>query len=94
MDEYIGQILQFAFNWPPQQWLLCNGQHLPIQSYEPLFALIGTTYGGNGVTEFAIPDLRKKDANGNYYQPGEIMADGLPYIESFICVEGIFPPRQ
>ncbi len=94
MDEYIGQILQFAFNWPPQQWLLCNGQHLPIQSYEPLFALIGTTYGGNGVTEFAIPDLRKKNSLGNYYNPGEIMQDGTPYIESFICVEGIFPSRQ
>ncbi len=93
MDEYIGSILPFAFNWAPENWMQCHGQLLAINQYQALFALIGTTYGGNGVTTFALPDLRKKDVNGNYYQPGEIMTDGTPYIENSICIQGIFPPR-
>ena len=93
MDEYIGSILLMAFNWAPKGWYVCHGQTLSIVQYEALFALIGTTYGGNGITTFNLPDLRKKNSDGNYYQPGEIMADGTPYIESCICVVGIFPSR-
>ncbi len=93
MDEFIGTILPFAFNWAPEGWMQCHGQQLAIAQYQALFALIGTTYGGNGINTFALPDLRKKDEGGNYYRPGDIMADGTPYIESSICIEGIFPPR-
>jgi microcystin-dependent protein len=93
MDEYIGSILPMAFNWSPQGWYVCHGQVLSINQYQALFALIGATYGGDGVANFKIPDLRKKNSGGNYYQPGEIMEDGTPYIESCICVEGIFPQR-
>ena len=94
MEEYMGTILQFAFNFAPEYWSVCHGQIIAINSNQALFALLGTTYGGNGVTTFALPDLRKKDASGNYYIQGEIMPDGTPYIESYICVQGIFPPRQ
>jgi len=55
---FVGQIKIFAGTFAPQGWLFCNGQLLPISEYETLFNLIGTTYGGDGVTTFALPDLR------------------------------------
>jgi microcystin-dependent protein len=50
----------FGGNFAPQGWLLCNGQLLPISEYDTLFALIGTTYGGDGVTNFALPNLSSR----------------------------------
>lgn len=94
MDEFIATISQFAFNWSPEGWQVCHGQLMSISQNQALFALIGTTYGGDGIQTFGLPDLRKKNENGQYYVQGEIMADGLPYIESYICVQGIFPQRQ
>lgn len=58
MDPYIGTILLFAFPRIPTGWAACDGSLLAISEYEALFTLIGTTYGGNGVTNFALPDLR------------------------------------
>lgn len=58
MDPFIGQIQEFGFNFAPQGWARCDGQLLPISEYDALFALIGTTYGGDGQTTFALPDLR------------------------------------
>jgi len=57
-EAFIGQIIPVAFNWAPRGWYRCEGQLLPIHSNTPLFSLIGTTYGGNGQTTFALPDLR------------------------------------
>jgi microcystin-dependent protein len=57
-DPYIGEIRMFAGNYAPQDWAFCDGQLLPISQYDTLFALIGTTYGGDGQTTFALPDLR------------------------------------
>lgn len=57
-EPFIGQIIAVGFNFVPLNWLACDGQQLPIAQYEALFALIGTTYGGNGQTTFAVPDLR------------------------------------
>lgn len=57
-DPYLGEIRMFAGNFAPNGWALCNGQLLPIQQNQALFAILGTTYGGNGVTTFALPDLR------------------------------------
>lgn len=57
-DPYYGEIRRVAFNFAPRGWALCNGQLLSIASNQPLFALLGTTYGGNGVTTFGLPDLR------------------------------------
>lgn len=58
MDPYLGEIRILSFNWPPKGWMLCNGALLPIAQYTALFSLLGTTYGGNGTTTFALPDLR------------------------------------
>lgn len=58
MDQYIGEIRMFAGNFAPSGWAFCNGQVLPIAENEVLYALLGTTYGGDGQTTFALPDLR------------------------------------
>jgi microcystin-dependent protein len=57
-EPYVGEIRMFAGNFPPVGWMFCDGQVLPIDHYEVLFDLIGTTYGGDGQTTFALPDLR------------------------------------
>lgn len=58
VDPTIGQIIMFAGNFAPSGWMLCNGQLLSIADNTALYALIGTTYGGDGQTTFALPDLR------------------------------------
>ncbi|MEY4903948.1 MAG: hypothetical protein RLZZ292_1763 [Bacteroidota bacterium] len=58
MDPFIGQICLFGFPFEPRGWAFCNGQLLSVREYSPLFALIGTTYGGDGINTFALPDLR------------------------------------
>jgi microcystin-dependent protein len=58
LDPFIGTICMFGFNFPPRTWALCNGQLLSIAQNTALFSLLGTTYGGNGQTTFALPDLR------------------------------------
>jgi microcystin-dependent protein len=58
MDPFIGQIIMFAGNFAPQGWALCDGQLLSIAQNTALFSIVGTTYGGNGQTTFALPDLR------------------------------------
>ncbi|MCT6923030.1 tail fiber protein [Metasolibacillus sp.] len=57
-ESYVGEIRMFAGNYAPKDWALCNGQLLSIAENEILFALIGTTYGGDGQTTFGLPDLR------------------------------------
>jgi len=55
---FVGEIRCFGFNFAPQGWQLCNGALLPISQFETLFNLIGTTYGGDGQSTFAVPDLQ------------------------------------
>jgi microcystin-dependent protein len=57
-EPFLGEIRLMSFSFPPKGWLLCNGQLLPINQNQPLFSLLGTVYGGDGRTTFAIPDLR------------------------------------
>lgn len=57
-DYYLGEIRYVAFNYAPQGWALCNGQTMSIQQNAALFSLLGTTYGGNGTTNFNLPDMR------------------------------------
>jgi microcystin-dependent protein len=57
---YIGEIRMFGGNFAPVGWLLCQGQILPIDQYDVLFNLIGTTYGGDGQTNFALPNLASR----------------------------------
>jgi microcystin-dependent protein len=57
-EPFLSEIRLFSFDFPPQGWALCNGQLLPINQNQALFSLLGTTFGGNGQTNFALPDLR------------------------------------
>ena len=61
-DPYLSEIQLFAFDFPPKGWAHCSGQLLPINQNQALFSLLGTTYGGNGQTNFALPDLRGRAA--------------------------------
>ena len=80
MDEYIGSIELFAFDYAAYGWLLCDGSTLNIRTNTPLFALIGVTYGGDGVTTFKIPNLKG-------FEP-------VPNMQYYIAVQGLFPPRS
>jgi len=57
-DPFLGEIRQAAFAFAPRGWALCHGQLLPINQNQALFSILGTTYGGNGTSNFALPDLR------------------------------------
>jgi microcystin-dependent protein len=59
-EPFLGEIKIISWNYPPKGWAFCNGQFLPINQNQPLFALLGTMYGGNGQTTFALPDFRGK----------------------------------
>jgi microcystin-dependent protein len=57
-EPFIGEIRAVSFNFAPKNWALCNGQLLPIAQNQALFSILGTTYGGNGQTTFALPNLQ------------------------------------
>jgi microcystin-dependent protein len=59
-DPFLSEIRIMSFNFAPKGWAMCNGQLLPINQNQPLFALLGTTFGGNGQTNFALPDFRAR----------------------------------
>ncbi|MFC0349808.1 phage tail protein [Undibacterium danionis] len=68
MDVFIGTVMAVGFNFAPRGWMFCNGQILSIAQNSALFALLGTTYGGDGMSTFGLPDLRGRVAVGG--QPG------------------------
>jgi len=77
-DPFIGEIRILGFNFPPRGWVTCAGQTLPIAQYSAVFALLGTTYGGNGQQNFGIPNLQGRmpvgfgnAATGTVYDIGE-----------------------
>ncbi|MCB2376440.1 tail fiber protein [Hymenobacter sp. BT635] len=71
MDEpYLGEIRPVTIPYAPKGWYFCNGQLLSIQQNQALFSLLGTTYGGNGTTTFALPDLRSRIPVGAGQAPG------------------------
>lgn len=80
MDPYLGEIELFSFPYAPQGWMSCEGQILQIMQYQALFALIGATYGGDGRTTFALPNLLGTEA--------------VPYTKYYIAVMGLFPVRD
>jgi len=59
-EPFLGEIRLMSFTFPPKGWALCNGQLLAIAQNQALFSLLGTYYGGNGITTFALPDLRNR----------------------------------
>ena len=70
MEGYIGEIRLFAGNFAPRHWEYCHGQMLPISNHSALFSIVGTTYGGDGRTTFALPDLRGRVPLGSGTAPG------------------------
>ncbi|MDF3002923.1 MAG: microcystin-dependent protein [Bacillota bacterium] len=74
-EEYIGEISMFAGNFAPRGWAFCQGQLLSIQQNTALFSILGTTYGGDGVTTFALPDLRGRSPIGTGQGPGMNLYD-------------------
>lgn len=96
MDEaFIGQIQQFPYYFPPRNWAFCEGQLIPVAQNTALFSLLGTTFGGDGVHNFALPDLRPRDKDGNIVNinVGDIH-DGKPFMHTSICLYGIYPSRD
>jgi microcystin-dependent protein len=77
-NPYVGEIRMFAGNFEPAGWMFCQGQLLPISEYDTLFQLIGTTYGGDGQSTFALPDCRGRlplhngTLSGNTFILGEL----------------------
>ena len=69
-EPFIGEIRMFAGNFAPRGWAKCEGQLLAINQYNALFSILGTTYGGDGRTTFALPDLRGRVAIGSGTGPG------------------------
>jgi microcystin-dependent protein len=69
-ENYLGEIRMFGGNFAPRNWAFCNGQLLSIAQYSALFSLIGTTYGGNGVQNFALPQLQGRVPMGQGQGPG------------------------
>ena len=82
MDPLLGDIALFSFDFAPSYWMTCEGQTLQIASYQSLFTLIGTTFGGNGTTTFCLPDLRNAIP---------IQGIGMHYC---IAIQGIYPSRN
>ena len=70
VETFLGEIRMFAGNFAPTGWAFCQGQLLPIAQNQALFSLLGTTYGGNGTTTFALPDLRGRVPVGFGQGPG------------------------
>jgi len=79
MDPFLGEIKMFAGNFAPRNWAFCDGQLLPINEHSALFSILGDTYGGDGRTTFALPDLRASEVQGVKY---------------IIALEGMFPSRN
>jgi microcystin-dependent protein len=71
---FIGEVKMVSFNFAPKGWALCNGQLLPINQNQALFSILGTTYGGNGQTNFALPNLQGRVPvhMGNGFVEGQI----------------------
>ncbi|MGH6614298.1 phage tail protein [Sphingomonas sp.] len=80
MDGYLGEIRAFGFTFVPRGWLQCNGNILPIQQYAALFSILGTNYGGNGTTTFALP---------NYSGRGPVSQGQGPGLSNYVVGESI-----
>lgn len=78
MDSFLGQIRLFGGSYAPEGWALCNGASMPIQGNEALFALIGTIYGGNGTTNFNLPNLQMRLPVGCSNTPPPTMVAAYP----------------
>lgn len=69
-EPFVGEIRMFGFNFAPRNWAFCAGQLMPISQYSAVFSLLGTTYGGDGRSTFALPDLRGRAPINQGQGPG------------------------
>ena len=81
-EPFLGEIRMFGGDFAPRGWARCHGQLLPIAEHAPLYSLIGTTYGGDGVETFALPDLRE-----------DFAPRSPPPIVFIIALAGVYPAR-
>ncbi|MFI1234456.1 phage tail protein [Nocardia salmonicida] len=79
MGPFIGLIAIFPYGWAPQGWALCEGQILRIEHHQALFTLLGTKFGGDGQSTFALPNMKKQ---------ADELGDNLTYA---IALQGLFP---
>jgi microcystin-dependent protein len=78
-EAFLGEVRIFGGNYAPVNWEFCNGQIMQISTYEALYTLIGTTYGGDGTTTFALPDLRSSLAVSQSASPPPGMSNAYPF---------------
>ena len=92
-DPYLAQVTIFAGNFAPKNWAFCRGQLLPIAQNTALFSLLGTMYGGNGQTTFALPDLRGRAAIHQGQGPGLSLYDigQMSGVESVTILQNQMP---
>lgn len=87
----LGEITSFAGNFVPRGYAAADGKLLLIADHQSLFAILGVTYGGDGTTTFALPNLQ----NRFVHQPkGDASGTGIVEIKTLICISGIFPTRS
>jgi microcystin-dependent protein len=94
-ESYIGSIGEFASTWTPQGWLDCDGRLMNIAQNAALYSLLGTIYGGDGTTTFALPDLRPWANDGQPDTGHRRRVDWreLKQPRQCICVAGVYPSR-
>jgi microcystin-dependent protein len=93
---FIGQITFYPYNFPPRGWIECAGQLLPIQTYSALFSLIGTRFGGNGTSNFQLPNLSGSVPMGMGEPPGgaEYIIGETGGVETVTLVSNQLPPHN
>lgn len=95
MDQIIGTIITFAGNFAPQGYMNCDGTLLTVRDHAALFSILGTTYGGDGHSTFALPDLRPMSRDG---QPDTGLHHRVDWAtlcmpRQLICCDGVYPTR-
>ena len=93
MDQMVGEIRVISFDWAPAEWAICDGATLSIETYKILFSVIGTTYGGDGVTTFKLPDFRGRAPLGMGAGQGlsPIVVGELGGVEQVVLTMGQLP---
>lgn len=86
MEPFIGSIIRFAGNFAPRGWAFCEGQLLDISQWSALFSILGTAYGGDGRTTFALPNFKKKEDRDPITKGG--------FGRHIIALEGLYPSRN
>lgn len=108
VEAYAGEIRLFANAYAPRGWALCDGRLLSVEEYPVLFALIGSTYGGDGIATFAVPDLRGRLPVGadTNRAPGtrgqgvgvaggnDVHTESTLAVNYIICLQGVYPDRS